>query len=45
MLAITSHPNSLNWNEMRDRDKGGPRKYILRPVKIRNKDTQWLWIE
>ncbi|KAK1660099.1 hypothetical protein BDP55DRAFT_561783 [Colletotrichum godetiae] len=45
MLAITSHPNSLNWNEMRDRDKGGPRKYILRPVKIRNKDTQWLWID
>ncbi|KAF9870191.1 hypothetical protein CkaCkLH20_12277 [Colletotrichum karsti] len=45
MLAITSHPNSLNWNEMRDRDRGGPRKYILRPVKIRNKDTQWLWID
>ncbi|KAK1702026.1 hypothetical protein BDP67DRAFT_497254 [Colletotrichum lupini] len=45
LTAITSYPNSLNWNEMRDRDRGGPRKYILRPVKIRRKDTEWLWIE
>ncbi|KAF4775367.1 hypothetical protein HER10_EVM0009719 [Colletotrichum scovillei] len=45
LTAITSYPNSLNWNEMRDRDKGGPRKYILRPVKIRRKDTEWLWID
>ncbi|KAK1488980.1 hypothetical protein CTAM01_11304 [Colletotrichum tamarilloi] len=45
LTAITSYPNSLNWNEMRDRDRGGPRKYILRPVKIRRKDTEWLWID
>lgn len=45
MLATTSYPNSLNWNEMRDLDSGGPKKYILRPVKIRSKKTQWLWIE
>ncbi|KAJ3531264.1 hypothetical protein NM208_g8955 [Fusarium decemcellulare] len=45
MLAITSHPNSLNWNECRDLDSGGPRKYILRPVRIRHRETQWLWID
>jgi hypothetical protein len=45
MLAAASHPNSLNWNECRDLDAGGPRKYILRPVKIHHKDTQWLWID
>ncbi|KAF2759848.1 hypothetical protein EJ05DRAFT_474902 [Pseudovirgaria hyperparasitica] len=45
MLAITTYPNSLNWNEMRDRDNGGPRKYILRPVRIKDPKTQWLWID
>ncbi|KAF4469508.1 hypothetical protein FALBO_3599 [Fusarium albosuccineum] len=40
-----SHPNSLNWNECRDLDSGGPRKYILRPVRIRHRETQWLWID
>jgi len=45
MLAIHSHSNSLNWNECRDLDAGGPRKYILRPVPIHHKDTQWLWID
>ncbi|QPG95272.1 hypothetical protein C2857_007928 [Epichloe festucae Fl1] len=45
MLAVHSHCNSLNWNECRDLDSGGPRKYILRPVAIHHKDTQWLWID
>ncbi|KAF5531305.1 hypothetical protein FNAPI_13295 [Fusarium napiforme] len=45
MLRIHSHPNSLNWNECRDHQRGGPRKYILRPVEILEPDTQWLWID
>ncbi|KAF5647930.1 hypothetical protein F52700_1142 [Fusarium sp. NRRL 52700] len=45
MLRIHSHPNSLNWNECRDHQGGGPRKYILRPVEIQHQDTQWLWID
>jgi len=45
MLAISAHPNSLNWNECRDRDDGGPAKYVLRPIQILNKETQWLWID
>ncbi|KAG4254485.1 hypothetical protein FPRO04_09686 [Fusarium proliferatum] len=45
MLRIHSHPNSLNWNECRDHQRGGPRKYILRPVEIQHRDTQWLWID
>jgi hypothetical protein len=32
MLAVSGYLNSLNWNECWDRDKGGPRKYILRPI-------------
>ncbi|KAF5660059.1 hypothetical protein FHETE_9169 [Fusarium heterosporum] len=39
------HANSLNWNECRDLDRGGPRKYILRPVRIHSQDAQWLWID
>ncbi|KAI7764947.1 hypothetical protein LZL87_005660 [Fusarium oxysporum] len=45
MLRIHSHPNSLNWNECRDHQRGGPRKYILRPVEIQDRNTQWLWID
>ncbi|KAF5602012.1 hypothetical protein FPCIR_2089 [Fusarium pseudocircinatum] len=45
MLRIHTHPNSLNWNECRDHQRGSPRKYILRPVEIQHKDTQWLWID
>ncbi|KAF5026919.1 hypothetical protein F66182_949 [Fusarium sp. NRRL 66182] len=45
MLAVHNHPNSLNWNECRDHERGGPRKYILRPVRIHNPNTQWLWID
>ncbi|KAF4339488.1 hypothetical protein FBEOM_6609 [Fusarium beomiforme] len=45
MLRIHSHPNSLNWNECRDHNRGGPRKYILRPVRIYNTNTEWLWID
>ncbi|EWY84631.1 hypothetical protein FOYG_12061 [Fusarium oxysporum NRRL 32931] len=45
MLRIHSHPNSLNWNECRDHQGGGPRKYILRPVEIQDSNTQWLWID
>ncbi|KAF5608578.1 uncharacterized protein FSUBG_4506 [Fusarium subglutinans] len=45
MLRIHSHPNSNNWNECRDHQRGGPRKYILRPVEIQHNDTQWLWID
>ncbi|KAF5000457.1 hypothetical protein FGRMN_1788 [Fusarium graminum] len=39
------HANSLNWNECRDLDRGGTRKYIIRPVMIHSPDTQWLWID
>lgn len=45
MLAVHSYSNSLNWNECRDLDKDGPRKYILRPVRVHSSDTQWLWID
>ncbi|KAM0553094.1 hypothetical protein ACHAPJ_007642 [Fusarium lateritium] len=45
MLRVHSHPNSLNWNECRDHFRGGPRKYILRPVRIQDRNTQWLWID
>ncbi|KAF5252175.1 hypothetical protein FANTH_2731 [Fusarium anthophilum] len=45
MLSIHNHANSLNWNECRDHQRGGPRKYILRPVGIESPDTQWLWID
>ncbi|KAF5245230.1 hypothetical protein FAUST_1885 [Fusarium austroamericanum] len=45
MTAMHSHPNSLNWNECRDLNNGGPRKYILRPIKIQSSETEWLWID
>ncbi|KAG5759634.1 hypothetical protein H9Q72_012246 [Fusarium xylarioides] len=45
MLRIHNHANSLNWNECRDHQRGGPRKYILRPVRIESPETQWLWID
>ncbi|CAF3518180.1 unnamed protein product [Fusarium graminearum] len=45
MTAIHSHPNSLNWNECRDLNGGGPRKYILRPIQIQSDDAEWLWID
>ncbi|KAM0232019.1 hypothetical protein ACHAPO_008053 [Fusarium lateritium] len=45
MTAVHSHPNSLNWNECRDLRGGGPRKYILRPIQIQRRDTEWLWID
>ncbi|KAF5571213.1 hypothetical protein FPANT_13580 [Fusarium pseudoanthophilum] len=45
MLRIHSHPNRNNWNDCRDHQRGGPRKYILRPVEIHSNDTQWLWID
>ncbi|KAL4732743.1 hypothetical protein ACLX1H_001762 [Fusarium chlamydosporum] len=45
MIAIHSHPNSLNWNECRDHFRGGPRKFILRPVQIQRRETEWLWID
>ncbi|KAF4964485.1 hypothetical protein FSARC_7587 [Fusarium sarcochroum] len=45
MLRVHSHPNSLNWNECRDHLRGGPRKYILRPVRIYDRNAQWLWID
>ncbi|RBR26197.1 uncharacterized protein FIESC28_00980 [Fusarium coffeatum] len=40
-----SHPNSLNWNECRDLRGGGPRKYILRPIRIQSRETEWVWID
>ncbi|RGP78705.1 hypothetical protein FLONG3_3160 [Fusarium longipes] len=43
--TIHSHQNSLNWNECRDLHNGGPRKYILRPIRIHRSDTEWLWID
>ncbi|KAL3679383.1 hypothetical protein R1sor_022339 [Riccia sorocarpa] len=45
MLRVSRYPVSTNYNEMRDLDAGGPEKYILRPVKIRDPSTQWLWID
>ncbi|EKJ71528.1 hypothetical protein FPSE_08269 [Fusarium pseudograminearum CS3096] len=45
MTAMHSHPNSLNWNECRDLNNGGPRKYILRPIQIQSRETEWLWID
>ncbi|KAJ4011778.1 hypothetical protein NW752_004179 [Fusarium irregulare] len=45
MVAMHSHPNSLNWNECRDLRGGGPRKYILRPIQIQSRETEWLWID
>ncbi|KAG8673660.1 hypothetical protein FPOAC2_07114 [Fusarium poae] len=45
MLAMHSHPNSLNWNECRDHNNGAPRKYILRPIQIQHRNTEWLWID
>ncbi|RFN51848.1 hypothetical protein FIE12Z_3902 [Fusarium flagelliforme] len=45
MLAMHSHLNSGNWDECRDLRNGGPRKYILRPIQIKSRETEWVWID